>query len=174
MTNISSGQLPLPSLVSHIDLNAIVPALLDYIHVFISEFDINCSTLLSNTNQLSLFYSQSKRQLDTLVADSVDGKWDFSTLDTFSLIRDDFEKCELLVVRTLSLLDFFPSAGLPVRSEHLRWFKLNAATGSKAAQHCISFIEKVSVVQEGISMNPTRVADARVRTRLFFVLIVFF
>lgn len=174
MTNISSGQLPLPSLVSHIDLNAIVPALLDYIHVFISEFDRNCSTLLSNTNQLSLFYSKSKRQLDTLVADSVDGKWDLSTLDTFSLIRDDFEKCELLVVRTLSLLDFFPPAGLPVRSEHLRWFKLNAATGSKAAQHCISFIEKVSVVQEGISMNPTRVAGARVRTRLFFVLIVFF
>lgn len=165
LSKTSSEQLPLPSLIGHLDFKAIVSSLLAYIHSFISEFDVNCSVLISNIQQLSQLYRKSKEQLVSLIGKAVDGHWDLCTGDILSPIKDDFEKCELLVVRTLSLLDFFPPgpAGLPVRSEHLRWFKLNATSGSRAAEQCHSFIEKVTSAQEGLSMNANRNADVRVR-----------
>jgi ankyrin repeat protein len=162
LTRSSSDQLPLPSLVNHIDLSVIIPSLLANIHSFISEFDVNSSTLISNIQQLSLYYSKSTQQLASIVAEVIDGRWDLCAFDILSPIKDDFDKCETLVVRTLSLLDFFPP-GFPVCSEHLRWFKSNAATGSKAAEQCYSFIEKVTIVQEGKSNNSNPVADVRVR-----------
>jgi hypothetical protein len=145
----SCDQLPLPSLVSHIELKVIVPELLAYIQKCIGEFDDNCSSFLSNIRQMSLVYDKSRQRLNTLIAEAAEGHLALCTADTWSLLADDFEKCELLVDQSLLLLDFFCHYGIPIHSEHLRRFKQNAAAGSKAAMNCRSFIAKLSDNQVG-------------------------
>jgi hypothetical protein len=159
----SCGTFPLPSLISHIDLKIIIPQLLSCIQNFMNEFDDRSSTLISNINQMNQLYVNSKQQLRMLLTGASDGALARCTVDTVSSIKDDFEKCELLVVRTVSILDFFSHVGLPVHGEHFQWFKCNAANGIKAADLCRSFIEKVSAVCDGNSAA----ADLRVSAHCF-------
>lgn len=145
----SCGEFPLPSLVSHLNLEDIVTELRDFVRNYITEFDNTCSSFLSNISQMSQLYSKSRQQIDSLPAEAADGNFALCNVDALSQIADDFDKCELLATRSLSLLDDFSSAELPVNSDHLRWFKLNAVSGSKAAQQCRCFIEKVTVGEFG-------------------------
>lgn len=153
--------LPLPSLVSHVDVKVVVSELLAYIQNFISEFDLQSSSLLRNLVEMGELYSNSKRQLDTFVANAAEGNFSTNPSDIFFQIKDNFEKCELLVVRTNSLLDFCSAIELPIHSEHLRWFSLHAAVGIKAANQCHTFIGNVSV-EDGTSIHPTSSAALRV------------
>jgi hypothetical protein len=160
MTRVCDS-LPLPSLVSHVDVQVVVSELLAYIQNFISEFDLQSSSLLRNLIEMRELYSNSKRQLDTFVANAAEGNFSTNSSDIFFLIKDHFEKCELLVVRTNSLLDFCSDIELPIHIEHLRWFSLNAAVGIKAANQCHTFIGNVSV-EDGTSIHPTSSAALRV------------
>jgi len=167
MTVSSSDQLPLPSLTSHINLKSIVADLLANIQNYTSEFTANCSTLSKNIKLISHLYNTPKQQLDALVAEAAVGNLAQCTVEVFTQISQDFEACEVLVVRTSnSLLDNFPHIQLPLNSEQLRWIKLNAALGSRAAKQCCSFIEKMSVVQDRFSQNSTSGANFLVSPRL--------
>ena len=162
MASSSTDQLPLPPLTSHINLKAIVADLLAYIQNFISEFDANSSTLSSNTKVITELYNHPKQQLDTLVAEAAIGVLAQCSMDMFTNIIENFEKCELLAVRTSNLLlDNFSHVELPLNIEQLRWIKLNSAAGSRAAKQCCAFIEKMS----SFSQNPTAGASLHVCPR---------